>query len=286
MLANRATVKQIKFHLQQEFRKRYPEGESASLVRLVLDHFGYPPSAYLNDPDQVPDPDIQWQIKEIVDEIHTGKPIQYILGSTQFCELKIIVHSGVLIPRPETEEMVYKIRDRLDVEPRNIMDLGTGSGCIALALKNQFPEADVWGLDVSRSALEIARENGRINRLDVTWMYGNLLEEIDQSSEQKFDLVVSNPPYVLNSERIHMSSHVLDFEPEEALFVEDADPLQYYRQIASYCKIHLVQGGVLWLEINERLGSETSRLIEEAGFQQVTLLKDIHEKERFIEARR
>ncbi|MCK5137200.1 MAG: peptide chain release factor N(5)-glutamine methyltransferase [Bacteroidales bacterium] len=286
MLQNHFTLQQTRQSLYQELRKVYPEGESASIVRLILDHIGYPATECISNPQREPGSATIAQINEIVSEIHTHKPIQYILGYTYFCDLKIGVNENVLIPRPETEEMVYKIFNRYPHYPGRIMDLGTGSGCIALALKHRFPEAMVSGLDLSMDALELAAENSRNNRLDVNWMEGNILKGASWKGEDGFDLIVSNPPYVLNSERSMMDANVLEFEPQQALFVDDHDPLVFYDEIAAFCRKFLNDGGSLWVEINERFGTETALLFEKAGLINIAILKDIHEKERFIKANR
>ena len=286
MLQNYATLQKARIYLLQELKKIYPETESASLSRIILDHMGYPSTSYLGDPDQHIGPDTTAQINEIVTEIHTGKPIQYILGHTLFCDIQIKVNNNVLIPRPETEELVYKIIDDSKRSPGRIMDIGTGSGNIALALKNHFPLADVSGLDVSWEALRIASENGRINGLEVNWIAGDILQKTNLEEKDYFDLIVSNPPYVLNSERAVMSANVLEFEPGGALFVADSDPLVFYVEIASYSMSRLSESGSVWVEINERFGVETARLFIHAGFPHVHIFKDIHEKERFIRARK
>lgn len=286
MLQNHATLHQTRFYLLNEIRKTYPEGESVSIVRLILDHVGYPTSVFLSDPDQVPKPATVAQINEIVSEIHTRKPIQYILGHAHFCDLKISVNDNVLIPRPETEEMVHKIIAHCTQPPDHILDIGTGSGCMALALKSHFSETSAYGLDVSYEALEVATENGRSSGLEVHWIQGDIFNETTGYGVERFDLIVSNPPYVLNSERTKMNTNVLDFEPAEALFVEDSEPLVYYNTIASLCMKHLKEGGIVWVEINEQFGAETALIFKRAGLQQVTILKDIHEKERFIRAGR
>jgi len=286
MLQNRANLKQIRIHLLSELRKVYPEGESTSMARMILEHAGYPSSRYLNDPELEPETQTVVQINEIVTEIHTGKPIQYILGYTHFFDLKIKVNNNVLIPRPETEEMVYNIKSAFPDSTAPVMDLCTGSGCIALALKSLYPEASVSGIEFSRSALETARENGRENGLEVNWLEADLLEAHHLQFETSFSLVVSNPPYVLNRERQLMADNVLHFEPESALFVENHDPLIYYRAIASFCRNHLETGGFVWVEINENLGKETAAIFEHPIFTEVTIVKDIHGKERFIKARK
>jgi release factor glutamine methyltransferase len=290
MLENRATLNQLRFYLLAELRKRYSENESASVTSLILEHAGFPLSLCLREPDKITPSQVITQINHIIEEIHVGRPIQHILGNARFCELTIAVNGDVLIPRPETEALVYTILSSNDQLYSQIIDLGTGSGCIALALKKQFPEALVLGLDLSRKALSVAEQNAKLNQLDVVWMQGDLLD-IPAINEQLgyktgFDLVVSNPPYVRQSEKRLMEDQVLNYEPSQALFVDDQDPLLFYRAILAFCKTHLLEGGHLWVEINESFGKETAYLFREAGLRQVEIKKDIHEKERFIHARK
>jgi len=282
MLQNHATLQQIRFSLLQELRKIYPESESSSILRLILDHAGYPSSVYLRDPDRVPGAATVAQINEFVSEIHRGKPIQYILGYTHFCDIKISVNESVLIPRPETEEMVHHIIAQSSRAPDCILDIGTGSGCIALALKHQFSQATVHGFELSQTALKVASENGLVTGLEVNWIEGDILNKFTWNTDSGYDLIVSNPPYVLNSERAMMKINVLEFEPDEALFVEDSNPLLFYSAIAVFSMEQLNDNGTVWVEINEQLGAETAYIFERAGFRHVTILKDIHDKERFI----
>lgn len=283
MIDGKSTLKQLRFFLNSELRKIYAEEESSSLARIILEHFGFPPDALLSNPLLVPDPPITRQIKEIIAEMHTGKPLQYILGYTYFCDLQISINQNVLIPRPETEEMVFRISEGLKSPPRRIIDLGTGSGCIALALKHKYPLADVYGIDHNPKALQVARKNGSDLKLDITWIKMDLLSD-EVHLDGAFDLIVSNPPYVLKSERVEMERNVLDFEPGSALFVEDHDPLKYYRIISKIGSSRLLPNGFLWFEINERFGKKTSDLLVAEGFRNVAIVKDIHEKERFIRA--
>jgi len=286
MFQNHATITQIRHYLLRELQKTYSENESSSIARLILEHVGYPSSVYLHDPNRIPETVTRAQITEIVSEIHKGRPIQYILGYTYFCEMKIRVDESVLIPRPETEEMVLNIGSDSYSQGKRIIDLGTGSGCIALALKKQFPEADVSGVDLSKEALDISIKNGEFNKLNVNWFHGDLLDPELLKPEADFDLVVSNPPYVLKSERELMTKNVLEFEPGAALFVNDSDPLIYFRSIAAFCMNKLESGGLFWVEINERFGKETARLFNNAGFEHVAVIKDIHGKERFVNGRK
>jgi release factor glutamine methyltransferase len=286
MLQNPATLKQIRLHLLEELRQIYTENESDSITRLILEHVGYQLSDAIHDPGRLPAPSVLEQIRAIVTDMQSGQPIQYVLGECNFGDLKIKVNRDVLIPRPETEELVEHIKTHSPSSPEKIIDLGTGSGCIALALKQIFPDAEIWGVDISRRALALAEENGRNNGLQVSWRELDLLEERPMVPGKPFSLVVSNPPYVMHSERALMARHVRDFEPESALFVTDEDPLIFYRAIASFCKTHLADSGELWVEINEQLGKETAKLLKKEGFGWIEILRDIHEKERYIHARK
>lgn len=285
MLQNHATLAEIRKYLQKELAEIYSEGESRALLNIILEHLGHPsPEAFLH-PDLEPGSARVAQINEIVREIHTLRPIQYILGSTTFHDLTIHIDENALIPRPETEEMVQLIIRKMKDSPTNILDLCTGSGCIALALKKEFPEAMVSGLDNSRPALKLARINGEKNQLEVQWLQEDVLHIKASLLPAKYDLVLSNPPYVLESEKAQMDKNVLDFEPHAALFVEEKDPLLFYRAISQLAPEILSPGGSVWLEINERFGAQVASLMIEAGFSQTIIHKDIHEKERFIEAR-
>lgn len=286
MLQYRATLKEIRFHLLSELRQIYTENESDSIARLILEHIGYPMELALRDPGHVPVTTVTHKINGIITDIRKGLPIQYILGQTFFCDLTIKVDRRVLIPRPESEEMVERIRAMAKVPLHRIIDLGTGSGCIALALKNYFPGAEVWGADKSTEALSLAEENGRMNELEIKWIEMDLMHKHSGQQMPCFDLVVSNPPYVLNSEGDLMAPLVKDFEPASALFVDDDDPLVFYRAIASFSRNKLTDSGEVWAEINEQFGQQTARLFEDEGFCRTRVLKDIHNKDRFINARR
>jgi release factor glutamine methyltransferase len=286
MLQNHATLKEIRSFLYQEIRRIYPEGETSSMVPLIMEYAGYPSTTCLSDPGLKPGPETIAHFNEIVAEIHTHRPIQYILGTTTFCNLNLCVNENVLIPRPETEEMVLRIIETLSKPPDRALDLGTGSGCIALALKHRFPGAHVYAMDISIPALEIAGANGVSNQLEVEWFQGDMKDTSSWIWDRPLDLIVSNPPYVLREEKIGMDRNVLDYEPSLALFVEDSDPLIFYHAIARLAMGSLSPEGTLWIEINERFGTDTALLMKAAGFNRTNIHKDIHDKERFIEARK
>lgn len=284
MLPGNATLQQTRFTMERDLRKTFSEDEAKAVTRLILEHFGYPTALILQEPSRQPGAEILTQIKEIVAEIHTGRPIQYILGYTYFSDLKIEVNENVLIPRPETEEMVYRIVQSHPTPPAAIVDLGTGSGCIALALKQHYPDATVFGVDHQTGAIDVAKTNARNNQLNVHWIEGDIHENLKLPSPGKIDLMVCNPPYVRESERSLMHSNVKEHEPPEALFVSDTDPLVFYRSITRIGLELLSPGGTVWVEINERLGEETAGLFSAQGYHAVKVIRDIHEKERFISA--
>jgi len=284
MLPHSSTLKQIRHYLHKELSKIYPDRESGSIIRLIMEHAGIPSPVYLREPQLIPETSIISQINEIVSEIHTHKPIQYILGYTHFCDLKIVVDENVLIPRPETEEMVDKIINRQDKMPGSVLDIGTGSGCIALALKNEFRNSDVTGLDISKASLEVAEANARLNKLDIRLVEEDILQGSPGLVNEQFGLIVSNPPYITISEKTGMAANVLNFEPELALFVDDNKPFVYYKSIAAFSRQALHNGGKLWVEINEKSGDEIAGIFQNCGLDNITVHRDIHEKERFIEA--
>ena len=203
-----------------------------------------------------------------LEDLKKNRPIQHIIGYTDFCDCRIAVSPDVLIPRPETEEMVNWILKTFNFQLStfNLLDLCTGSGCIAIALKKRFPAAEVTAVDVSPKALEMSRQNAQNNGVEVRFVEGNVLSADFNFQLSTFNLIVSNPPYVRDSERSQMQCNVLDYDPALALFVPDDDPLRFYRAIAAIAKEHLTQDGLLVVEINEALAEETAALLRSYGF--------------------
>ena len=217
------------------------------------------------------------KIKQIVAELKTHKPIQYIFGKTEFYGLKIKVNEHTLIPRPETEQLVDWILKENFV---TALDIGTGSGCIPIALAKNT-DAKVLAIDVSEDALLIAEENAKNNEVEIDFIHQDILQT---NSLQKVDLIVSNPPYVLESEKEIMQENVLDYEPELALFVEDKNPLIFYKKIASLAFNFLNENGKLFFEINAKFGKETIEMLADIGFVNIELKKDMNDKDRMIKA--
>ena len=224
--------------------------------------------------------------EELVTQLKTEIPIQYLLGNTEFFGLSFLVNENVLIPRPETEELVdWIIKEEKKIEGQKaikILDIGTGSGCIAISLAKNIPNSRVFAIDVSAKALEVARKNAEINSVSVTFLKKNILETDDLL--EQFDIIVSNPPYVRNLEKVEIKKNVLDNEPHLALFVDDFDALIFYRKIALLATKNLKQGGQLFFEINQYLGKEMVALLHENGFESVSLRKDIYGNDRMTRA--
>ena len=224
------------------------------------------------------------QITEITNRLIQFEPIQYLLGDTEFYGCKLKVRPTVLIPRPETEELVdWIIKDCQQLNPA-ILDIGTGSGCIPISLVRHIKEASAFGWDISDEALIVARENATINHVKVNFAYADVLNHIYPSTLPKFDIIVSNPPYITHSEQHLMFHNVIDYEPHIALFVSDDDPLIFYREISDLAINKLKAGGWLYFEINERFGNEITDLLTLKGFKNIILKKDINGKERMIRA--
>ena len=217
------------------------------------------------------------KIQQIVADLKTHMPIQYIFGQTEFYGLKIKVNEHTLIPRPETEQLVDWILKENFVAA---LDIGTGSGCIPIALA-KHKDAKVLAIDVSEDALLIAEENAKNNEVEIDFIHQDILQT---NSLQKVDLIVSNPPYVLESEKEKMQENVLDYEPELALFVEDKNPLIFYKKIASLAFNFLNENGKLFFEINAKFGKETIEMLADIGFVNIELKKDMNDKDRMIKA--
>lgn len=234
----------------------------------------------------------------ILVELQQEKPIQYITGEAWFYGLRFEVNENTLIPRPETEELVEWIiesqKSKVQSQKLEILDIGTGSGCIPISLKANLPQANVSAIDVSEQALEVAKRNAELNKVEINFIEANILEVEDLSQlpspiihhPSSYNIIVSNPPYVRNLEKQEIKKNVLDYEPHLALFVEDTDALLFYRKIAQLALKNLSPNGLLFFEINQYLGNETVDLLENLGFKNIELKKDIYGNDRMIKCTR
>ncbi|MDI5893403.1 peptide chain release factor N(5)-glutamine methyltransferase [Flavobacterium algoritolerans] len=285
MKNNSFKIKEYRTQFIQELTPIYDAGEAESFFYLILEE-----KHQLKRIDLALHPDLVFSEAEMVvwnsilEQLKQEIPVQYLLGKTSFYGLDFEVNENVLIPRPETEELVEWILEsqKSKVESQNIriLDIGTGSGCIAISLAKNIPNAAVFAIDVSEKALATAKKNAERNAVEVTFINQNILETEDL--RQQFDIIVSNPPYVRNLEKEEIKKNVLDNEPHLALFVEDNDALIFYKKIAELAQKNLSENGQLYFEINQYLGKETVDLLEKMNFKNIELRKDIYGNDRMI----
>ena len=273
--------------LKQQFisiiNEEYEGQECIALFELAASHIlKLSKSQLLIKHDlEVNDSDLK-ALFQIAREIHSGRPIQYILGEAEFYGLKFYVNPDVLIPRPETEELVYIIIETIKSSSsryKTLLDIGTGSGCIPVAIKKNLPNVNVSALDVSVPALEVAKGNAKLNSVAVNFIPANILT---YATEQVYDIIVSNPPYIKEDEKASMHLNVLNHEPHLALFVTNEDPLVFYKAIADFSQKQLSKDGFLFFEINEFLGNEMVEMLSSKGFRDVKIIKDMQGKDRMI----
>ncbi len=275
---------------RKELDTLYAEGELSQVIFMVFEHVKtFSKVDLILKKDEVVSQNEQEEFEHVLSQLKANKPIQYVLGYAWFYGLKFKVNENVLIPRQETEELVEWILNESQerTDKIKILDICTGSGCMAIALKNKLPGADVSALDVSGKALGVARENATMNSTSIQFFQSDILQSQTLNSELRteFDLIVSNPPYVLESEKSQMQKKELDYEPHLAMFVKDNDPLIFYKRIADIALINLNSGGKLYFEINERNGKEVVELLVEKGFSEVLLKKDLNGKDRMVSAK-
>lgn len=259
-------------------REHYDAGEAQAIARLLADKLFNISFADMlcGCPLDLSD--------EIIQRIKQGEPIQYILGTETFFGREFEVGEGVLIPRPETEELCQWIIDCTKHAPLRILDIGTGSGAIAITLAAELPSVRVSAIDISNKALAYARRNAERNKVSVNFIQQDILSAPLPCGEDGWGLIVSNPPYIMIKERADMSPHVLDHEPSLALFVPDNDPLLFYRAIADYAISHLTPGGMLFYEINPLCASEMQQMLTDKGFTDIEIRCDQYGKQRMMKA--
>ena len=284
MAVNIQTIKDIRNYLLEELNGVYPDNEINAMGNIViLKLCNIKKINQLYEPQAPVNRYVADSVKSIRKELISGRPLQYILGETIFYDCKIMVNEHVLIPRPETEELVDLIIKENSNYSGRITDFCTGSGCIAIALATKLTKANITATDVSSPALEVASNNAKLNNVRIEFILSDLLNYNSQA-ENKSGIIVSNPPYIRNSEKKFMNNNVLGYEPHIALFVPDEDPLLFYKALLEVSKDILTPDGKIYFEINEAMGNELILLYKEGGFADVSILKDINGRDRILKA--
>ncbi len=264
----------------------YTGDELENIADWLIEHFaGYNKTQWINNPQVLVNQSAIIHFSNAIDKLLTGVPVQYVIGEVEFYHLQLLVSPGGLIPRPETEELVdIIVKENKQRKGLRILDIGTGSGCIALALAKHLPGCTVTAVDISEVALEIARKNAQKNAItNIGFIQADVLNQLNLK-ENIFDIIVSNPPYIAAVESANMSTNVLEHEPHMALFVPDEDPLVFYKAIVKMAPQSLLPQGKIYVEINERLGEDTAAVFTPEIFSSVHLLTDLFGKHRFIKA--
>jgi len=282
------TVKNLTGTFIDTLKQIYPDREIRQILFILFDEYlGLTRREILLDPDRIIPDKVAGNFITTLEKLASGKPLQYILKKAWFGDLTLYVDERVLIPRPETEELCSLIIRDLKIlkkAPLNILDIGTGSGCIAISLKRAFPDLHVTAMDNSAPSLKIAGINAQNCKTGISFLLDDILKPHSLKDPEQYDLMVSNPPYVTDSDKKKMHRNVIDHEPATALFVSEEDPLFFYNAIIRYTHQKLKPGGKLYLEINERFGHETSVLLKHSGFEFVEVIPDLNGKDRFVTA--
>ena len=268
-------------YYKEKLNSIYPDSEIDNIFYMICD--------YKHDLKRIDVKFSNTQLSEselllhrgFVKRLQTYEPVQHIIGEVEFYGLPFMVNSNVLVPRPETEELVDLILNETENRNLNILDIGTGSGCIPISLKSILRQATITAIDISADALETAKKNASLNKVAITFLVKNILTS-NLTNLPKQDIIISNPPYVLESDKKQMSKNVLDFDPHLALFVDDSTPLLFYKRITELAKLNLNSGGKLYFEIHENFGKETEALLKSNGFINTRIIKDMQGKDRIV----
>ena len=281
-------LKDFKNYLTGELSEVYPKTEIDSFFFLLIEEY-----LGLERIDTVLKPDFKINEEHLsilntaIIRLKKEEPIQYIIGKTEFFGYTLFVNENTLIPRPETEELVEwviqevsSLKFEIDCEQLNILDIGTGTGCIPISLSKNLSEVNISAIDVSKEALKMAKKNAELNNVNINFIETDILNI--NKLPKKYDIIISNPPYVRELEKVEIQNNVLENEPHLALFVSDDDPLIFYSKIADLAKEYLSKNGMLFFEINQYLGKETKEMLKEKGFKNIELRKDLFKNDRMI----
>lgn len=279
------TVGEVFDELVNELTPMYEMREATNIVRILFQEklkmsrvdLAMHQSSNLNDKDKK-------QIFQVAEKLLEGQPVQYVLGKVDFLNCTLRVNKNVLIPRPETEELAQWVISENNSPELYLLDVGTGSGCIAISMAKNIAESFVTAIDISQPALELARINAITNATNIDFQNFDILNEEIWKKLDEFDVIVSNPPYVCEKEKEKMHVNVLEHEPHNALFVPDNDPLLFYRKISDMALKRLCKGGRIYFEINEAYAKEVKELLEKKGFSEVMIRQDMNNKDRFVKA--
>ncbi len=280
------TIQEARRHGTTRLSTIYPAGEAGTISDWVIEHItGSKITERAANPRKELSPEQASLLHQYLERLLTHEPVQYVLGEAWFCGLKFKVDANVLIPRPETEELVEWViaNCKFPLSQLRILDIGTGSGCIAIALKRRLGKAEVWACDLSQGALALARENAQTLGVEVNFVEMDFLSLRDRSTLPSFDIIISNPPYIPEKDKEEMQLNVLNYEPFVALFVPDNDALLFYKAIAAFGKEHLKKDGSIYMEIHEGLGAEVLQHFQSENYTAV-LKKDMQEKDRMVKA--
>lgn len=280
------TIREATYYLLNKLKAVYSDGEAGQLTDMVLEYItGSGKTERMLYKNEAITAKEEEQVVQFTNRLLLHEPVQYILQEAWFGKYKFHVDKNVLIPRPETEELVEWIIDDTGTGNKNIrvLDIGTGSGCIPISLKKRMPAAEVWALDISEAALEVAKRNAATIGADIHFLQMDMLDPQQWTSLPVFDIIVSNPPYIPENNKAAMQPNVLQYEPSLALFVPDEDALLFYKAIAAFAKQHLQQNGTLYFEIHEDLGNAVAELLQAEGFS-AELKKDMQQKDRMVKS--
>lgn len=273
-------------HLLQSLHNDYDKNEAEAIARIVFeDLFSISSINLISDAEKSFSENDCEKLENIIKRLQNHEPMQYVTCKSIFCGNEFLINKSVLIPRPETEELVQWIIESTKNIQQKILDIGTGSGCIAVSLKKKIPKANIFATDISNSALEVARENSLRLKAEVEFAQSNILQ-LQNPFNKKFDVIVSNPPYIAREEAHAMDKNVLQFEPHTALFVEGNDALLFYRKIIAFSLLHLNTNGKLFFEVNQLHAHAVKNLLIENNFSEVEIRKDINGNDRIVSATR
>ena len=273
------TLQDFKLKMISELSSIYEMDELNSIFNLLSEDYLKIPRSKILLADEIDlNESNQNLFSSALERLKTHEPIQYVLGKTTFMDLEFKVNSSVLIPRPETEELV-RLMLKEDLDGKEVLDIGTGSGCIAISLTKNLHNAKVSALDISKDALEVALENAELNNVNIEFIHADIFE---YQSDKKYDVIVSNPPYVLESEKMLMKQNVLNYEPEIALFVDDINALKYYESVIKFSLNNLNSQGQIFFETNENYKDELNKLAQNYEYNIIEFKLDINDKNRFL----